>query len=283
MPIADGIEYFRPNGRADFDAGGNVLAYNARDAEVSDREGTEVGQLTMPGAVHTFRMSPDGQQISVAVNDPVMGTADIWIHDVSRDLPTRLTFDSATEAWPVWSPAGDELLFGSDRAGPPDGRDFLVSSAGDVLTLGADGSETPTGLLTNPFFEGGPRFSPDGASIAYVPDESGGNEVYVRRFPGGGDGQRVSRSGGVLPVWGADSREVFYLGRDRTLFAAPVTSDPFDVGIPVALFADAAGSFDVAPDGERFLMRAPSDGASTDELLVVLSWSEELRNQDPAN
>ena len=317
VAVADGIQYALPNGRADFDAGGNALVYNERNAAVSelvwrDRAGIEVGQLTMPGAVQTFRLSPDGQRIAVAVTDPSLGTGDLWIYDVTRDLPTRLTFDPATEAWPVWSSDGASLLFGSDRAGPPDvyrmrvdggeaellleadgvlfpedwsadGREMLISSAGDLLTLAGDGSEAPVGLLTSPFAEFSPRFSPDGGRVAYMSDESGSMEVYVQRFPGPGDKQRVSRSGGALPVWRADGSELFYRGRDGTLFAAPVASDPFDVGEPILLFDDAAGAFDVAPDGQRFLMRASSEEAATDELLVVLNWSEELKNQDPVN
>ncbi len=315
MALAQNIEYVVPNGRADFGVGGDVLVYNERDEVVSDliwrdRQGAEVGPLTLPGPVRTFRLSPAGQRVAVAVTDPDTGTADIWIHDVVRDLPTRLTLDPASESWPVWSPDGDELLFGSDRAGPPDiyrtavgggetelvleaddvlypadwspdGRDILIDRAGDILTLKADGSEEPVGLLTTRFFEAAPRFSPDGGWVAYLSDESGDLEVYVQRYPEGGDKQRVSRSGGGRPVWRADGRELFYRDSDGTLFAAPVTLDPFDVGSPDALFGDVVGAFDVAPDGQRFLMRAPSAGDASDELLVVLNWSEELKSRGP--
>ena len=107
--------------------------------------------------------------------------------------------------------------------------------------------------------------------------------MYVQRFPGRGDKQRVSRNGGAVPVWRADGRELFYRGRDGMLFAAPIAFDPFDVGDPILLFGDAVGAFDVTPDGQRFLMRAPSDGAPTDELLVVLNWHQELLERVPVD
>jgi hypothetical protein len=45
-----------------------------------------------------------------------------------------------------------------------------------------------------------------------------------------------------------------------------------------------AGSYDVAPDGKRFLMIKPPAGAQapTDQVTVVLNWFEELRRRVPA-
>src|ERR671918_700482 len=44
-------------------------------------------------------------------------------------------------------------------------------------------------------------FSPDGRWVAYVSDESGRSEVYVRPFPGPGTRTPISIDGGTAPLW----------------------------------------------------------------------------------
>ena len=80
-----------------------------------------------------------------------------------------------------------------------------------VLPLSQDAKPRP--LLRTRFNEYQPRLSPDGRWLAYVSDESGRDEVYVRPFPEVDKGKwQVSTSGGVYPLWSPDGRE---LAHDR--------------------------------------------------------------------
>jgi Tol biopolymer transport system component len=160
----------------------------------------------------------------------------LWIYDVPRGMKTRLTVDKAQETFPVWSPSGDEITYASMRngtievvsrasngagderllTGPP--LDQLApdwSSDGRVLIYAAQSSGTksyllhrerrPDGSLGEPvvflktgFNESLPRFSPDGHFVAYVSDQSGANEVYVRQFPAAAGQWQISSKGGTM-------------------------------------------------------------------------------------
>ena len=134
--------------------------------------------------------------------------------------------------------------------------------------------------------EHSPRFSPDGRLLAYVSDESGREEIYVQAFPGPSERIPVSIDGGREPLWSADGRELFFRYENRVM-AVAVTADPaFTVGKPQQLFegpyARGQGGghwYDVAPDGQRFVM------VRTDhpplQLRVVVNWLEELERLVP--
>lgn len=66
-----------------------------------DRGGRELGSVRGPGRYTTLRLSPDGKRLAFALIDPRLGTTDIWIHDLERDTATRVTFDPASETYPV--------------------------------------------------------------------------------------------------------------------------------------------------------------------------------------
>ena len=71
-----------------------------------------------------------------------------------------------------------------------------------------------------------PTLSPDGHWLAYVSDETGSNEVYVRAFPDVNSGVwRVSTRGGVMPMWADGGRELYYLDENLGLVAAQVDTD----------------------------------------------------------
>jgi hypothetical protein len=103
--------------------------------------------------------------------------------------------------------------------------------------------------------------------VAYQSDESGRPEFYIRSFPDGGHRERVSIQGGVWPSWRADGKELFYVEGD-TMMAVPVTTSPsLTVGALVTLFSVSilsrrpAPSYDVTPDGTRFVLSEPgADG-----------------------
>jgi hypothetical protein len=134
-------------------------------------------------------------------------------------------------------------------------------------------------LLASPADESAPRFSPDGRWLAYVSNQSGQNEVYLRAAERDGRGQPVSTEGGTEPVWAPDSRMLFYRESDK-MMAVVVESNTIRPLQPRMLFEGefARGTmdspnYDVMPDGQRLVMvqRPPQESAQT-VLHVLVNW-----------
>jgi len=146
-------------------------------------------------------------------------------------------------------------------------------------------AELPS-TLNGPHNELQPAFSPDGRWLAYQSDESGSFEIYVSEYPGGGHRKRVSTGGGTGPVWSLDGSELFFQSEDgRRLLAVDVATGPgLEIGGQHLLFEgsfevshESALSFDLSPDGSRFLMRQRPEGEMVvRELVLVLDWFTEL-------
>jgi WD40-like Beta Propeller Repeat len=77
----------------------------------------------------------------------------------------------------------------------------------------------------SPAFEVYPSFSPDGRWITYASNDSGVWEIYVRRFPDNGTRVRVSTSGGVVPRWSPNGRELLYRTDAQRLMAVTYKAD----------------------------------------------------------
>ena len=177
--------------------------------------------------------------------------------DTARAALSRVTSDESTgNSWPVWTPDGKRVVFRSvngmrwidvDSGGPPhaitgtsvadrpssvspDGRSlaFLRASAetsSDLYVLSLVGEPNPRPLLATPAYEGGPQFSPDGRWVAYVSNESGEMEVYIRPFEGPDRKWQVSTQGGTQPRWSKNGRELVYRNSTR-MMAVSVSASP---------------------------------------------------------
>jgi dipeptidyl aminopeptidase/acylaminoacyl peptidase len=141
-------------------------------------------------------------------------------------------------------------------------------------------------FLQTPFAEGAPTFSPDGHWLAYVSNESGRNQIYVRPYPGPGEKYQISTEGGTEPVWDPKGKELFYRDGNK-MMAVEVTPQPkFSAGEPRILFEgpylptpQTFPDYDVSRDGQRFLMlkTASQAQAAPMQINVVLNWTEELK------
>jgi eukaryotic-like serine/threonine-protein kinase len=138
------------------------------------------------------------------------------------------------------------------------------------------------------FNENQGQFSPNGRWVAYVSNESGQSEVYVRGFATDfssgsasvGGSVLVSRGGGIAPRWRGDGREIFYLAPDGKMMTVAVSSgQEFRAGTPTALFQTPAGAIvgDVTTDGKRFLLIAPVGSSASVPFTIVLNWTAGLK------
>jgi len=189
----------------------------------------------------------------------------------------------------------------------PDGT-WLVIREGAVIAVGVGNREDETAvanllairpgldtmavpLVATAFSARSPALSPDGRWMAYVSDEAGREEVYVRPFPDADSGRHlVSTNGGAEPMWAHSGRELVYRNGADELVAVQVSGDPtFVAGRQDVLFSmadylpsDGHPMYDVSPDDQRFVMlRIVEDQAASAELILVENWAEELRQAVP--
>jgi hypothetical protein len=164
----------------------------------------------------------------------------------------------------------------------------LQPSAGgsDLVLIAASGGKIVPFLATKASETSG-QISPDGKWVAYASNESGYWEIYVTTFPTAVGKWQVSSGGGTEPRWRGDGKEIFYIGARGTLTAVPVNSEgTFSTGNPTPLFqshlrAQVSStdlfSYDVAKDGQRFLVNHYAKPQQVAPLHVVLNATAELR------
>jgi hypothetical protein len=238
-----------------------------------DRTGRRLETVGTAGTIARPRLSHDEKRIVMDVRDPSSSNTDVWVYDIARKTPTRLTFAPGFDGYPVWSPDDAQIAFTSDRkslgdiyvkssAGTGEEKVIFASESnktpyswfsgtiaislidpkaatagrsGSIATVTvADGKVTP--FLANEFNQGEPALSPDGKWIAYTSNESGKYEVYVRAFPDTGGKWQISSGGGEDPLWSRDGTELFYDNGTRLMSAAVKTSPAFEAGSPQLLF-----------------------------------------------
>jgi serine/threonine-protein kinase len=146
-----------------------------------------------------------------------------------------------------------------------------------------DGDRQPEPLVATDADERDARFSPDGQWLAYVSDETGRDEVFIRPIGTRGGRKQLSSEGGTAPAWSANGRELFFakgdqltavtldgqgnpVGRDRTLLSAPRFEN--------LQFDSEKQLYDVMPDGEHFVFLLDKSPSPT-RYNIVLNWFEE--------
>jgi Tol biopolymer transport system component len=254
---------------------------------------------------HAPLFSPDGRRLSTDFNSA--DGRDVWVLTLGEGTLSRATFDrDGHDA--TWTPDGRFLTYTSaksgalgiyrTRPGSAEPAESLLASPnlgytgswlrdGSALVTTGNGlrgnSRLDVGLVKNggrgpieplaasQFVEQYPSLSPDGRWLAFVSDQSGQEQVYVRPFDGAGDLVQVSQSGGNEPAWSRDGRSLFFRGfasGQVELVEATVQGTPaFVVTGRRSLFTavDFAGTqphanYDVMPDGRGFVMvrRSPA-------------------------
>jgi eukaryotic-like serine/threonine-protein kinase len=305
-----------------------AVAGGKRQLQWRARTGDDLGSIGEPDETYSSpRVSPDGRRVAVRRGGGDRG-GDIWLLEAHR--ASRLTFDAANES-PIWSADGRQVIFISRRADgagiylksvdgteeaqlllknesdefpfswSKDGRYLMYGYFGSgLINLGVipmTGDRKPRAAFPDAkFFEGSGEFSPDGKWVAYISDESGRMEVYIRPFGvSAAEGAavhsgkwQVSTAGGASPKWSPDGKELYFLDPQGDMMAAPIAlaGSALTPGTSVKLFHApivdggenyALPQYDVAPDG-RFLINVELESAAPESSPIIL-----IQNWNPLN
>jgi eukaryotic-like serine/threonine-protein kinase len=241
-------------------------------------------RLTLDPGTDWFPVwTADGRRIIFSSNRG--GQPNLWWQAADgTGVAERLTTSSNGQWATGITPDGTAVVF----------HELTPTTGRDLLQLALDGTRRVTPLLQTKFDERNGIVSPDGRWLAYDSNSSGSFEIYVRPFPNVGGGQwQVSTAGGRQPLWARSGKEVFYVGADGALLRVPVEASgaTWNAGAPMKLLgrryhngSDTGRTYDVSPDGQRFLMiKAPETdaGAAPPALIVVQHWDEELKRLVP--
>ena len=223
----------------------------------------------------------------------------IWTPDGKRLI--YATGEGFKLAWkPADGTGAEEVLYSSDVAVQPaavlsDGRLLFergdARAASDLWMLDLKGDHNASPFIEDKFRRLGAQISPDGRWLAYTQraETLSSDQVYVQPLPGlEGKWQVSTEEGSTSPVWSRDGKQLFYRQASGKLMAVDVdTKTRFTPGVPRLLFVGPfrfsrnATDYDIAPDGQHFLMTKVEDVQNTSpfELRVVLNWTEEMKGR----
>ena len=252
-------------------------------------------------AAANIKISPDGIQF-----------------DVESGAPTKL---SENGFYPVWSPDGAHLAYGTTRSASfdlmlrpldmsqpetvllerehnlrtadwsPDGtlviREEIPGKGMDLMHWPDITDESTIEiLLDGKNDELSPTVSPDGRWLAYVSNQSGRDEIYVTAFPNPAGVVQVSIAGGANPAWSADGRELFYFEGSKFIAATIATDPDFRVTGRRTLFE---GSFRQYRWQRQYDVHPDGEyfvmisDPPGGHLEVILNWFEELKKTNDSN
>ena len=272
--------------------------------------------LSEASSYSTPRFSPDGRRVAMAVT--TANAQDIWIYDIDRNTPTRLTTDGVNLR-PEWTPDGRQVVFISQRGGKagiwrqpvdgsapaeklferdlepfealvsPDSKWLIIRTAPgatfsrDILAMSLTGDTTLTPIVTGPFTESLPRLSPDGKWLAYQSNETTNFQIYVRPFPGAGARTGVSDLGGTEPIWGKDGKSLYYRGPVGEVVKVDVsTGSSFSIGQRRVVLTGDYLTDSSHPNWDVDLngrfLMLRRAGAEA-QTIVVHNWARELREK----
>jgi WD40 repeat protein len=310
---------FSNNGLLVYASGGDV----ARSTPVwVDRQGNEES-IDMPVQNYgTPKVSPDGERLAIVVSEPQpdiyvydiatgrgtrltlegRNTCPVWTPDGERVTFSRRTGreDNSSLFWQPADGSGSAELLHSNQYGIypgcwlPDGKLLTFvqvhpRSGHDIWSLALEGGRESQLLVGTEFGDNFPAFSPDGRWIAYMSKREGESRVYVGSYPTMDRPIPISYGPGEQPVWSPSGDEIFYRSRGKWVAASISTEPEFTVEDHQVLFEGpylnvSGWSYDISPDGQRFLALKPQyDDSQIRELHVVTNWFEELKHRVPSS
>ncbi len=177
FPVAESVDRFSvsQNGALAYMAGGPTFR---QELLWVDRSGKPLGVAAAAAEYRTVRLSPDEK--SIAFHRTEGANVDVWVLDLVRGVPSRITFDPAADNLPIWSPDGRRILWPSRRSGNFDLYIKAASGTGQdekLITMG-----TVSGWATD--------WSRDGKFVLYQrPGEKTGQDLWIAPQTGDASGE----------------------------------------------------------------------------------------------
>jgi len=252
------------------------------DAQVyiHDRRSGTTSPLTFSGSNQRPSWSPDGRR--VVFTSTSESVTDVWTvpSDGSEPAtPLAPGKDVRQQSATSWTRDGAWIVVD----GVADGGGSV--GADDIFALPASGDGLMRPVIATPASEQVGEVSPDGRWIAYVSDDAGDFQVYVQPFLRIGGRTLVSVGPAIEPAW-ASSNEITYtsLTSDSLVLARFEFGESIGV-VRTALFdrsryapgAPSWREYDVSRDGQRFLFARSLSGDRSEDPVVVLNWTAEVR------
>jgi serine/threonine-protein kinase len=327
IPVLDDVPMDPNDGNSQFDVSPDgTLVYLSGSELLTPRnlvwvaeDGTQRAFAADSRQYSAPRLSPSGDRLAVTIEEE--GNSDVWILDRQRATWSRMTFRSAGDFNPHWTPEGRYLYYNVEQpqfdiyrrradlsAEPeavlvstldklvtsisPDGRWLLYSEANpetdeDIWIMPLGEEAAPREYLKTDFEEQKATFSRDGRWVAYVSNETGRREVYVRSFLDPGRPWQISSEGGDEPLWSRDGRHLYYHGGEGFHRVRVSTSGSFEAGRPEKLFDPshrgywASTGYEQSLDtAELLVVQIPRESLPR-SVRVVTGWLEELQRLVP--
>jgi serine/threonine-protein kinase len=318
--VVNDVQWGQDNGATDytFSETGTLVYTSAETAHrtlvwIDPNDGKTYPIPAAPGEYGGVSVSPDGRRVATFLT---RGGSGVRIIDLERGTVSRLSERGTFGIWTpdgariVWIQAGQIFWMAADGSGTPElltREPFALadSISPDGHTLSYTASNSPDGrssrsvkllrlpgapsagssvLLsgTSTHSECCSQVSPDGKWIAYVSDESGSRQVYLRSYPGLGGKVPVSVDGGDEPHWSRSPQQLFFRNPSTSqLMTVDLPKTPgSEPGRPRLLATLRTSLWDVAPDGQRVLVVTdPDPEANPATVQVVMNWFDELRQK----
>ncbi len=261
--------------------------------------------------------APDGKSILYTSKDDDMWN--IWQYDLIRGSSRRLTSKPSIDRWISFFPTGDKFVFNRQfdvASGTIEIFDLTTGTVTDSIgegirpTLSHDGrymiyqtdikgdydlwykdlverSQSQV-LLKSKDREYNSVFSINDNWFAYISNQSGKDQVYLRRFPSAKNPMQVSIDGGKHPFWHPSGDTLYWITDTALLGVEIVWGDIPELGIPQIIISDlgykmGSGSWDfdhvrvpISPDGKELILMQKVDADQTNRLLLVKNWFNEF-------
>jgi serine/threonine-protein kinase len=264
--------------------------------------------IASAGFLELARLSPDGRTIVYVGGE---ADKDIWSLDLGSGRRLRHTTAKGEDYAPTVSADGQFIYFIAWRESCEVRRVPIAGGSEEVLTrmsvnlhrlsfsadgrwIAIEGKPTQSSdigfidleadsfdvrwLLKSDSTEESPAFAPVGGRLAYVSNQSGRREVWIRAGLDDAETVVVSRDGGSGPFWSPDAKTLYFAAGGKLMSASVAPSGKLIVGAPRAVMdTDGVSIVGVGADG-RFLAHR-RDLPKIRQLEVVLNWDEELRSR----